>query len=523
MDQKPSKSKKILKATATVGKGVWSVSKGSAKVAGYVGKPLAKQGGKVVAKGAKATTKYTKEKVAERKELNAPISEINWYKKAAETCENIVDAVLIQKRGTSERVVKALATKFGAAGASVGVFSIASLLGTASTGTAISTLSGAAFQNAALAWIGGNVAAGGMIVFGAAIAGGAVAYFGVRHGLNKVTGKKRKKNSLDSQEKRVVDTCLFLAASFRQQQAAERPLDPISACALHNDALQILSDELDDCIAKVNHWPKIPLNRLKKEVQKLLELKQFLRKTGVSGGHKSGMIGVPVVTGVVSATIVKLIAEQLPNFSQQEELVLEALRRSNNALTQASNDQLADYVQSMEVDQIKGLTNNVKGIYHELSFQHAENTDGDQYIVELFERTNQPGADVRVINTETGVITEVQLKATNYEAYVRAHNAIYEDIEVFATSEVAEGNSDIASSGFSNSEITGETEAILGTLGSKGDVDVLDSMGVAGMIILAKNAGAFLKGEKVSDKRKSQMIQDGVVAASVAGLTTLIF
>ena len=106
---------------------------------------------------------------------------------------------------------------------------------------------------------------------------------------------------------------------------------------------------------------------------------------------------------------------------------------------------------------------------------------------------------------------------------MRAHNARYEDIEVFATSEVAEGNSDIASSGFSNSEITGETEAILGTLGSKGDVDVLDSMGVAGMIILAKNAGAFLKGEKVSDKRKSQMIQDGIVAASVAGLTTLIF
>ena len=82
MNRKPSKSKKLLKATTTVGKGVWSVSKESAKVAGYVGKPLAKQGGKVVAKGAKATTNYTKEKVAERKELKAPISEINWYKSA---------------------------------------------------------------------------------------------------------------------------------------------------------------------------------------------------------------------------------------------------------------------------------------------------------------------------------------------------------------------------------------------------------------------------------------------------------
>ena len=523
MFQGESKKTKLLKIVTVAGKGAFGLTKGAAKVAAKVGKPLAQEGGKIIVKGGKATIDYTKEKASERAELNAPISTENWYGKIAASCENIVDALLLQKRGTSERLVKALATKFGAAGATVGVFSIASLLGTASTGTAISTLSGAAFQSAALTWIGGSVATGGMIMFGVAIAGGAFAYFGVRHGLNKVTGKKRKKTNLDSQEKRVVDTCLFLAVSFRQQQAAERNLDPISACALHNDALEILSDEIDDCIDKASDWPKIPLNRLKKEAQKLLELKQFLRKTGISGGHKSGMIGVPIVTGVVSATIVKLIAEQLPSFSQQEELVLESLRRSNGSLTHASNDQLADYVQSMEVDQIKGLTNNVKGIYHELSFQYAENTDGDEYIVELFERTNQPGADVRIINTETGEITEVQLKATNYEAYVRAHNDKYEDIEVFATSEVAEDNSDIASSGYSNSDITNETEAILGTLGAKGDVDVLDSMGVAGMIILAKNAGAFLKGEKVTDKRKAQMIQDGVVAASVAGLTSLIF
>ena len=284
MSQDKSKKTKLLKVATVAGKGALGLTKGSAKVAGVIGKPLAKHGGKVVIKGAKATTNYTKEKVAERKELNAPISELNWYKKAAENCENIVDALLLQKRGTTERVVKALATKFGAAGATVGVFSIASLLGTASTGTAISTLSGAAFQNAALAWVGGSVATGGMIMFGIAIAGGAFAFFGVRHGLNKATGKRRKKTNLDSQENRVVDTCLFLAASFRQQQAAERNLDPVSACALHNDALEILSDEIVDCIAKVNHWPKIPLARLKKEAKKLLELKQFLRKTGVSGG-----------------------------------------------------------------------------------------------------------------------------------------------------------------------------------------------------------------------------------------------
>ena len=49
---------------------------------------------------------------------------------------------------------------------------LASLFGTASTGTAIITLSGASFNSAALAWLGGSVATGTILVSGGTIAAG---------------------------------------------------------------------------------------------------------------------------------------------------------------------------------------------------------------------------------------------------------------------------------------------------------------------------------------------------------------
>ena len=76
----------------------------------------------------------------------------------------------------------------GAVGVSTaaGVYGLVSTLGTASTGTAIGTLSGAAAKSATLAWLGGgSLAAGGggvaagTIVFGGLIAGPAVLAVGV--------------------------------------------------------------------------------------------------------------------------------------------------------------------------------------------------------------------------------------------------------------------------------------------------------------------------------------------------------
>ena len=520
-NDKPSKTMKAAKAT---GKSALFVAKVTGKTGLAVAKPVGRQTGKLIAKGGRAAKEQAGIKIAELALRRSNYTKENFYEKSATTLEDLIDALLIEKSGTSARVVRALSAKLGAAGATAGIFSIASLLGTASTGTAISSLSGAAFSNAALAWIGGGVAMGGWIVLGVAAIGGAAAYFGSKKILSKWTGKRRNRKTLDAQEKQFVETSLMLATAFRERVEHSAVLDRISAQALHNNLAEDLIQQLDICIAKVSDWPAHPFKKLekrKRELETLLAALRELNDTPDEMNTRSNT-SVPIMTGVVSATVMKLMASDLPSFSDDEQLVLNALRRSKNSLAEASELELSDYVQSLSIEQIGGLKNNVKGIYHELAFQNRENFDGDEYIVELFENTNHAGADVRIINVETGDVAEVQLKATNYVSYVREHNEKYENISVLTTSEVAEGTSDWSSSGFSNENLTADTTSTLDALNQGADADIAESMGVAAMVTLAVNAKSLLKGQALSTKAKEKMIQDGVVAAGVAGLVQLI-
>lgn len=354
--------------------------------------------------------------------------------------------------------------------------------------------------------------------------GSAAAYYGSRQVIGKWTGKRRKKKTLDVQEKQFVDTCLMLAAAFQERVGQKAVLDRITADALqHNLSLELV-EQLNVCMAKVADWPTSPLNRLencKERLSELLEAMTTLDSKPPSGQTRS-TTGAPILTGVVSATIMKLMASDVPSFSVEEELVLQALRRSKNDLADASVDELSEYVQSLSVKQIAGLKNNVKGIYHELAFQHRENLDGDEYIVELFDDTNHAGADIRIINIETGDVSEVQLKATNYASYVRKHNEKYENIDVLTTSEVAASSSDWSSSDFSNEDLTAETTSTLDVFDQGAESNIAESMGIAAMVALSVNAKSLLKGETLSTEAKQKIIQDGVVAASVAGLVQLI-
>ena len=160
------------------------------------------------------------------------LTEQNWYTHGASACEAVSDAILIEHKGVSSRIVKAVTGKLGIAGATAGMFSVASLFGTASTGIAIGSLSGAAFHSAAVAFLGGGVAAGAAIVGRVGIAAALGAVFGVQ---KYFLGCRRKKHSLDEQECRVVDACLGLAISFREQEKLKHALVPMSAYALQND------------------------------------------------------------------------------------------------------------------------------------------------------------------------------------------------------------------------------------------------------------------------------------------------
>jgi hypothetical protein len=198
------------------------------------------------------------------------------------------------------------------------------------------------------------------------------------------------------------------------------------------------------------------------------------------------------------------------------------LRRSNNELANATDEELAAYIQSMEPVQLSGLTNNIKGIYHELLFQHEENSDGDQYIVEIFDATNHAGSDVRIINTVTDEVKEVQLKATKYASYVREHNEKYENIEVFATEEVAGTSGDLTSTGFSNSELNEDVGKVFEGLDDFDNPSALMSMSTAAMITLARNSRVLLRGGGIPQAEKEKMVKDGAISAGVAGFVHLI-
>ena len=80
---------------------------------------------------------------------------------------------------TKKSLKKIVARVAGGAAAPALTSSIVATVGTASTGTAISSLSGAVATNATLAWLsGGTLAAGGLGIAGGAIVLGAIGIAG---------------------------------------------------------------------------------------------------------------------------------------------------------------------------------------------------------------------------------------------------------------------------------------------------------------------------------------------------------
>jgi hypothetical protein len=286
---------------------------------------------------------------AQKKYVSAtePTDASNWYLRAATACESASDAILRERSGTSAKISRGVAAKLGFASTTAGIFSIASLIGSASTGTAIGSLSGAAFTSAALAWVGGSVAMGSLIIGVAAVAGGLGAAFGAAWASKKfLLGQKRQRSELEEQERRVLDACLAMAAAFREKSRQGDSIDAVSAKHLYGEALAPLCDELLDISQKVNSWPYMARHRLEVAATNLLRVSRVLADW--SGKRPN------VATGVVGAVIIRLLADDLDSFNENEKLVLEALRRSNSTLLETSNEELAQYVKSLDPSQFQG-------------------------------------------------------------------------------------------------------------------------------------------------------------------------
>lgn len=127
-------------------------------------------------------------------------------------------------------------------GLTAGTFTLASLVGTASTGTAIGTLSGAAATNATLAWVGGSIFAGSLMLFCGAVAGG---YFAV----TIWNSKPRTLEELTEIDKEIISDCLKLAQAIDLEDShhySQEELKMIYDSAFHPLLMKIYkhNDEL---------------------------------------------------------------------------------------------------------------------------------------------------------------------------------------------------------------------------------------------------------------------------------------
>lgn len=479
-----------------------------ASVSWFLLRKLFKFSAKATRDVTESSKKYIEVKTKEYQTKTAPVTVENWYEKASIVCGETVDALLNHKTGTSERMVRSLAAKLGFAGATAGLFSIASIFGTAGTGTAISTLSGAAFNSAALKWISGGVsmAMGGWILFGVSLVAAVMSYFIAMLTFRKFTGKKRKLKDLDDQEKRVVQTLMLIAIGFRKQADQSRCLDPKSAAILHEKVFRLLSGELQKCTEKAAPWPTLPRERLIKQAENIKQLQAFLQRTAPPGTYSMRTVSGAERVDVVPVTVLKLLSTPIPSLNTEEQLVLEALRKTlKGKHKNASLGVLSEYLRLERIDSLQAKLEKVRRKYQQLSRRQGVASHPEEYTVAFVEAPDRPGVEVLIQNLRTREASMLEIHRADHEKLFA---------EPGAASNLHSGNSDKAYA----ENVFESSDSLSRDKGS----EILENLSIAAMITLAKNAGAFLSGQPISKQRQKKLVEDGVVMVGAAGLSQLL-
>lgn len=220
---------------------------------------------------------------------------------------------------------------------------------------------------------------------------------------------------------------------------------------------------------------------------------------------------------VIAVTLQRLVEDATRFWTVEEQLVLDALRRSATRLNEASVAELASYVEGLSPEQLRGVVSNVKGIFHELIFVHAENSDLDGVNARIFEETNHPGADVEFL-VAGNVIHSVQLKAVASPETIFEHLARYPDIEVVVTDEVAAALPHATSSGFSNVTLSGQVQDAFSELpGDNLAIEVAEGMATSALVAGALTAANILRTGRVSKRQFTTTCGDvsvGMVTAT---------
>ncbi|MEZ4841920.1 MAG: hypothetical protein R2821_10550 [Flavobacteriaceae bacterium] len=156
---------------------------------------------------------------------------------------------------------------------------------------------------------------------------------------------------------------------------------------------------------------------------------------------------------LIVSILAKIAYDNFDSLSDKETTILQALKRANPNLENKTTEEISEYLQDLDENQLLGLSNNVKGNLHEIQFVEIENNDGDTVTATMFGDTNHQNTDIILTDNSTGEITEIQLKATDNSSYIQDWIDNHQGGEILITEELAE-KMDLETSGISNSELT---------------------------------------------------------------------
>gem|GEM_PF-1139156 len=418
----------------------------------------------------------------------------------------------------------AVLAKVTGVAATTTLLTLVATFGTAGTGTAIASLSGAAAANATLAWVGGllggGMAAGAVLTGGIGLVGGLAAY--------KLLGSERRDfESLSESEQRMVQACWFTIAIIdKYLEGAPEKFSEREAEQLLVNVFRPLLEELQrhrkDICANLDGKHSVAFRQHILTDFKRVVIDGF--EDFIAGYPFKGFAGAEYVIGGV---FYALLSQSAVDSALESQLVLDALRRSNVVLANASENELGDYLRDMSPESLKGLGSNVKGIYHELLYVHNYNATHDETQAEVFAATNHPGADIQIRDADSGqVVEQIQLKAVMEAANVEAHLNKYPDIPVLVTNEVADKYNDprVGSSGHDNEALQAQTQGDLEALvdNSAGD-RAGDAALLAAGVASTRELLEMLRGERDFPDATLNVLKGAGTAAAATALTAYIF
>lgn len=227
----------------------------------------------------------------------------------------------------------------------------------------------------------------------------------------------------------------------------------------------------------------------------------------------------------IAAVLMNLRNQRLVVDTPQEQLVVEALRRSSGALQDASLAELGAYVGGLGDQQLRGLASNIKGIYHELLFVHEYNASNAETEAYLHPSSNQPGSDVIIRDVNTGeTVREIQLKATGNLYYATPRPGSDQNIERLGTDEVAGRSEHIGSSGFSDAQLEAEVSQQFEQLPHVSLMGQLQVGAESGTLVAGGlRALQCLKGDVTPGEAIRKATADAAIAAGTTAFVTFLF